>query len=201
MRSTSFHWARIFILVGLFGLLTACVPESVNPLSDPETSPLDLALPGSWHGIVDDDEELYLHFLPDSGGVMQVVGVSVEPDSETRIDGSWTIFKIHTTQIGDTDYMNIQIIDDAEDSDDADMTTYLIARYAISDAGALTIWLLDFEAAKVAVRAGLPGVATDGKWGGEVRITANYEEWQSYLASVDPETLFFEPYGTFTRIE
>ena len=65
-------------------ILSACVPESVHPLSDPTQAKVDVRLVGLWSARMD-KEDAFLHFIPRSDGWTEIVMVSYRNGREAAV--------------------------------------------------------------------------------------------------------------------
>lgn len=174
--------------------LGACVPESVHPLSDPERAKVDTRLTGLWSAI-QDEEEVFLHFVPRRDGWTEVVAISYRDD---RSAGDWMVFRMFPSKIDNKNYMNLLFI--AEPDKWENSKRFLMARYSISPVDVLSVWVMKSKSAARAVEAGLPGRVKKGRYTDDVVITASPAEWQAFMRKVGNEELFSELFGSFKRM-
>lgn len=181
--------------------LSACIPDSTNPLSDPETAKIDRTLVGTWVGEMEEGL-LYFHFLGNNDGSYEVIGISQEKDSDVGIEGEWSVFSAFTSQIKGTKYLNIQPIVDGDDPTEIldEDAPYILMRYDVRRGKELRLWMLSIESAEAAVEAGLTGEVHDG-WISSVSFTASTEELSAYVGKSNPNQLFPELMGTFKKIK
>ena len=174
-------------------ILSACVPESVHPLSDPAQAKVDARLVGLWSARID-DEEAFLHFIPHSDGWTEIVMVSY---SNGREAGEWSVFRGFPSRIDGRDYMNVRFI--AEAAERAESKRFFLLRYHLSQDNTLTVWTMSGPAAHAAVEAGLNGTITKAQFGDDVLIEAEPDELADFLRGSDIEVLFDNKVGPFQR--
>ncbi len=175
-------------------ILSACVPESVHPLSDPAQAKVDVRLVGLWSARKDDEDAL-LHFIPRSDGWTEIVMVSYRNGREA---GEWSVFRMFPSRIDGRDYMNVRFI--AEAAERAKSKRFFLARYQLSQDGALTFWSMSGPAADSAIKAGLKGSVRKGQFGDDILIEAKPAELVEFLRRSDIDELFDNKVGPFRRI-
>ena len=106
--------------------MAACVPDSKNPLTAFDKDAMDVSVYGTWSW-KDDEESGYLHFgqEPESGMLQLMM---VELNSNGRINV--TQMRGHTSQLGDSRYLNLKFV-----PADDDLREYIIMKYEISEKG------------------------------------------------------------------
>ena len=89
-------------------VLSACVPVSLHPLSDPDRADLDPRLAGTlW--TQDGHERLYIHLLPRDQRLADAITVSIRRTAaEAR--GEWMAYTVYTTPLGSGDYANLKFV-------------------------------------------------------------------------------------------
>ena len=175
-------------------VLSACLPESIHPLSDPAQAKVDARLVGLWSARKDNEDAL-LHFIPRPDGWTEIVMVSYRNDREA---GEWSVFRMFPSRIDGRDYMNVQFI--AEAAERSKSKRFLLARYHLSQDDALTIWSMSGPSAVFAIKAGLKGSVRKGQFGDDILIEAKPAELAEYLRRSDIEELFDNSVGPFRRI-
>ncbi|MEN8213784.1 MAG: hypothetical protein ABFR19_05410 [Pseudomonadota bacterium] len=106
--------------------LTACVPDSKNPLTGFDRDAIDASLYGSWFW-KDDDETGYLHFGREGeSGMLQLMMVELNSNGKISV----TQLLGHTSQLGENRYLNLKFVP-PEDG----ISEYIILKYEISDKG------------------------------------------------------------------
>lgn len=175
-------------------VLAGCVPESVHPLSDPAQAKVDSRLIGLWSARID-NEDAILHFVPRSDGWTEIVMVTYRNQRE---DGEWSVFRMFPSRIGGKNYMNVRFI--AEAAERAPSKRFHLARYRLSQDGALTVWSMSAPAGRSAIKAGLKGSIRKARFGDDIVIEAKPAELAEFLRGTDTEKLFSNRIGPFRRI-
>jgi len=176
-------------------LVSACVPESLHPLSDPARAKVDARLVGLWASQKDNGDVL-LHFIPRSDGWMEIVMVSYR---NGRTAGRWSVFRMFPSHIDGRDYMNLRFV--AEATELATSKRFTLIRYRLSRDGALTAWSMSEAATRSAIKAGLKGSVGEGRFGDDVLIEAKGAELAALLRRGNVEKLFDNKAGPFRRIQ
>ena len=178
----------LFSLVCLLGL-AGCLPVSQNPLSAPEEAAADSHLPGVWYGKSGEDE-IFLHFVPGQAAEMQIV----EVDHEKKGEAHTTLYSMFPTVIGGQHYLNVR---------EGKNKPYYLARYHLSDAGALTIWLMSEKAAAKAINSRkLKGQVVEKQQSSDrdVTLSDTTEHLAAFVRKSDPQVLFDQKFGTFKKV-
>lgn len=198
------YLAKGVILILSAWLLTACYPESNNPLSTPDTSVVDPDLIGLWYGGEADDpeEHAYYAFLNVGKSELDVIGLYFDDDKD-----EWIRLSALTTSIGAENFMSLTFEDESgvvtsassEDEKDPSDKPYILCRYVIGNDGKLSVFLMD-EEAMIAALAVEESAAANNNWldGGD-RITAPTEVLRKVIAKGDAEKLFSEVFGVYER--
>ena len=119
------HLATGAFMLMLAITMAACVPDSKNPLTAFDRGAMDASVYGTWSW-KDDEESGYLHFGREETGMLQLM--MVELNSNGRINV--TQMRGHTSQLGDSRYLNLKFV-----PADADLGEYIIMKYEISEKG------------------------------------------------------------------
>lgn len=175
-------------------ILSACVPESVHPLSDPAQAKVDVRLVGLWSARKDDGDA-FLHFITRSDGWTEIVMVSYRNGREA---GDWSVFRMFPSRIDGRDYMNVRFI--AEAAERANSENFVLARYHLSRDDALSIWSISESAGHTAIKAGLEGSVRKALFGDDILFEAKSEDLAEFLRSSNIEELFDNMIGPFRRI-
>jgi hypothetical protein len=176
-------------------LLTSCIPESENPLSDPKNAQCDSRLLGTWVAEVEDGEgNAWLHFVEGPDAMTEIVVVSHEKGKGADV----SFYHMHPTPVGASWYMNIkpyapEKFRTADIAEEMGSSGYLFANYEITAEGLLLIRLVGKDLGE-AVRAGkLRGEIKESKYFEDIKITDSSENLVKFLESADPATLL-EPF-------
>jgi hypothetical protein len=182
--------AVVAILAGLAG----CLPTAKNPLSDPSEALVDMRLDGLWYGKSGDDT-IFLHFVAGKSNTMDLV----EVDHEKTGDAHTSIYTMFPTVIDGVRYLNIR-------EKGAGEKPYYFARYALSKAGTLSIWLMSESPVAKAVNDGkLTGNINvkehaDGTSERNIALTGSTEALAAFVHKSDPDVLFAEKFGAFRKV-
>lgn len=179
------------IVIGLVftALLASCVPESLHPISEPDKAVIDNRLTGTWTAKME-DELVFIHFLPKSEGIMEIVVVP------PRYDEDRFALYMFPTHIGKHSYMNLKFVVQSNEPCPEEPDNYYLYRYRISKDGKLTIWGLTESAVIAAIKSGLRGEGRIGL----VDITADTNELSEYIKKSNPEQMFGDLVGEFYRL-
>lgn len=122
-----FESKQILLLLQLMLVMTmtACVPDSKNPLTAFDRDAMDTSVYGTWFW-KEDDENGYLHFGQEESGMLQLM--MIELNSSGKI--SVTQLQGHTSQFGGNRYLNLKFIP-PEDG----IAEYIFIKYEIAEKG------------------------------------------------------------------
>ena len=154
------------LILSFILLMQGCIPQSVNPLTEPERDKLDTTLLGTWYWH-DDNEAGYIHIgLDKKTGLLRLVMADTGSDGVLDVSE----FVGHTSKLMGGKYLNIRYDYPKDDV----IAGYLLVKYIVLP-HSLGIALMDREAAESAIETGeLQGEVRRG--GPElIRITATPE--------------------------
>jgi hypothetical protein len=181
-------------------LLNACLPvTTTTPLGTTAGLGGDPALAGIWRGQEEDGKgpAIYFTFFPQSDGTIKVLGFE-EP---TKDGGSWSVYGVRTTTLGANHYMNVaELEDNGTASDPKVAATNIPLLYRIGTDGALTLSLIDEDAAKAAIKAGEIAGKVETADNGDVVITAPAAQLDAFFASAQGRALFKKPFGILHKV-
>jgi hypothetical protein len=193
---------NIRLLPALFAaailLFAGGLPESKNPLSTPANSTIDSRLEGIFvqRREKSDDELGGWHFhyhgfkagpngQPRATPWLEVLSVAHVKDGGLKGDA----YRALTTRIGVHDYMSFFELGSGADKGRA--TLYSFARYEVSWAGDLRVWMANSEAFAQAIKSGkLHGTVKREKMADDIMLTDSTENLAAFVAAGDPATLF-----------
>lgn len=194
-----FHFSIILLISSL--ILTACVPESENPISDPAKATVDKRLLGVWAGKMSGEkEDQYIHFVEAENSITEVVLVSHQKKRGPGV----SFYKMYPTTIGKNQYMNVKssVPDDLKSPEQVkklESHGYFFTRYRISEKGILKIWIMMDEEVSEAVKNGqLKGKIAKGD--GDVTITDTRENIIKFIEA-DHKKDIFELIFTFQKFD
>lgn len=176
------------VICGL--LLAGCLPvTSRTPVGTTAGLGADTALYGTWKGHGLDSEKKidgYFHFMQARDGSMTVAMVMA---TGTDDDG-WTIFNAHTATLGKNRYLNALETFDKDAPAEGELKNANIPLLYTVRGRTLTLYLLDEDKTKQAVRDGkLKGEIEPGE-SGDVVITADAAELDAFMAKPEAAELF-----------
>lgn len=186
---------RRFLVLGgaiLLALgLTACFPDSRNPLSGAEDYYADTSVVGSWYGF--DDEmgvDTWLTITQRTSGVLDVTLEEDWGDGEPPDISAYSLF---WTNVADYSVVNVESRDGPE-------IIYMFADYAIGDDGGLMVWFMDDEIVSEEIQSGrLTGTIEYDEFGDYVTITDSGSAILAMIERYDRETIFSVEWGPFYR--
>ena len=174
------------LLLLLCTLLSACLPESKNPISSPRDSFLDTRLEGAWQAQEDGKTPAYYHFgHKKSAPWMRIVGVGTEQPQGLSV----ITYDALSTRIGAHTFLSFRAL-----SEDGKLrqASYSFARYDFDWLGRLRIYALVSESELgAAVRSGklrgtVKGTASDA----HVKLTDTSARIAAFIAASDAKKLF-----------
>lgn len=183
--------ARLVAACGLALLLAGCLPDSVNPLTPPESAIDAPELLGLWEAPIE-DATIYAHVLRGESNGLQIVTVSHETGGSGDVDA----YVGHVSEIDGRRFINLQTDEPADAA-----RPYSIFGYDVAPDGILTVRFLSVATLADAVAQGrLAGEVQSDSLGTSVRLTGPGGEIAAFLAAADPKTLF-ERAMVFRRVE
>jgi len=183
-------------LIGL--LLSACLPESKNPLSLPSTSVVDSRLEGALRaaGQGQKEDAGYWHF--------HYRGVHAEMGRRPARRPGWKVLTVEPAKDGGLKTHRYEalatrlagMIISASSifrtkAGSGRACPYSFARYEVNWRGDLHVWIADDKAFAAAVKAGkLRGQVSHSQFGDEVGSPDTTEHLAAFVAASDPKVLF-----------
>jgi hypothetical protein len=181
-------------------VLAACYPPSTShPVGSTTGLKPDPVLVGLWKGATADPSErgAYYHFLPKLDGTITVVIVQTgnEPD------GDWNLITMTTGKAGANRYMNAQLLASNGKPEEGSPGGTIPVLYRIDAKGRLTLYLMNEDGTKAAIKAGkLKGTIGKGDYG-DAMITADPAALDKFMASPAAAALFTKPFFTLHKME
>lgn len=190
-------WQAAVLATALF--VAACFPTTRHSIGTTAGIGADPDLVGTWIGEMDEEGDIaYLHFLrlPEDG-----LGVLMIKPSAPDDGGGWGYYTVTTAEIAGHRFMNAHwVISDGkvEDEAPADPTPLY---YNLAGDGELRLWLMDRDATIAAINEGkIAGEVEEGAFG-DVRITAEPDALDNFMASAEGRALFTVPFGKYRRAQ
>lgn len=171
-------------------LLAGCLPvTSKTPVGSTTGLGADKALTGTWKGhSVDADNKAdgYFHFMAAKDGTLTAAVVYAMGSS----DDGWTIFNVRTATLGKNHFINAVETFDKDAPAEGDLKNANIPMLYTIHGHTLTLYLIDEDKAKAAVKAGkIKGEVEPGDMG-DVVITADAAELDAFMAKPEAAELF-----------
>lgn len=192
-------WRLLALVLAAF-VLCGCLPViSENPVGTTTGLGPDKALYGTWKGRHPDDKNAkdgYVHFMAAKDGSMTVAMVLAEGSS----DDGWTIFRLSAVTLNQNHYLNAVLTFDKDQAAEGKLKGARIpVLYTLKD-GVLTLYLLDEDKAKTAIKTGkLKGTIEPGD-NGDAIITAEPAQLDAFFAKSEAAALF-KPLLVLKRVE
>jgi len=170
--------------------LAGCLPvTSKAPLGTTTGLGADAALYGTWKGHSPDAQDAhdgYFHFMKaKDGSITAAVILAAGGD-----DDGWTIFHVQTAVLGKHHFINAVETFDKDAAAEGRMQNANIPLLYVVKGRRLTLYLLDEDKAKAAIKAGkLAGTVEPGE-DGDVTLTAEPEALDAFMARPEAEGLF-----------
>jgi hypothetical protein len=190
---------RLFAIVcGLF--LAACYPvTTTNPLGTSAGFSSDPALAGLWRAEMAHakDEVVYFHFLPMDQAGFKVVIVS----GGEKLNGEWSVARVTAANLGTHRFLNAEMVfnNGKRENDPAHGTVPLLYRFEAD--GRVSLYLMSEDRAKEAIQSGAVAGAIEPGDFGDVTLTAEPDDLDTFFASEDGVALFAEKFATLTKMD
>jgi major membrane immunogen (membrane-anchored lipoprotein) len=171
-------------------LLAGCLPvTSKTPIGTTVGLGADTALTGTWKGHsqdANDKTDGFFHFMQAKDGSLTVAVILAAGGS----DDGWTIFNAHSAALGKNRFLNAVETFDKDAPADGDLKNANIPLLYVLKGRTLTLYLLDEDKTKQAVKAGkIKGTIEPGD-SGDVVITADAAELDAFMAKPEAVELF-----------
>lgn len=171
-------------------MLAGCLPVTSNtPVGTTTGLGADPALFGTWKGKNPDDKQqrdASFHFMLAKDGGFDIVVAMAEGG---RDDG-WTAFTAHTAMLGQNRILNVVMTYDKNEPVTGGLKNANIPLLYVRKGRTLTLYLLDEDATKAAIRAGtLKGTISEGA-NGDAVITADAVDLDAFMAKPEAKKLF-----------
>ncbi|HUO97295.1 MAG TPA: hypothetical protein VMU01_01420 [Rhizomicrobium sp.] len=181
---------HIAVTVACALMLAGCLPvTSKSPVGTTAGLGADGALFGTWKGHSadsDNKDDGYFHFMKAKDGSLTVAVVMAKGSD----DDGWTIFNAHTAALGPNRYLNAVETFDKDAPAEGDLKNASIPLLYVVKGRTLTLYLIDEDKAKEAVKAGkIKGEVEPGDMG-DVVITAEPAELDAFMARPEAKDLF-----------
>ncbi|MEJ0042665.1 MAG: hypothetical protein WDM81_10810 [Rhizomicrobium sp.] len=176
--------------------LSACYPPvTTRPVGIPAP---ETRIAGLWLATPADKDAhpSYFHFLPQQDGSITVLMA----DAGHKPDGDWSVVTLTTAKLGANTIFNVRMVEnDGKPETDIQRGTIPVL-YRFDAKGRLSLFLMDEDATKAAIRAGR--IAGDpGKGDGGNAILTGGPALDKYLGSREGMALFSKAFASMRRID
>lgn len=180
--------AAVVLVVSL--VLAGCLPvTSKTPVGTTAGLGADRALMGTWKGpsLLDEKhQDAFFHFMAAKDGALTAAVILAKGSP----DDGWTIFNVRSATLGANKYLNAVETFDKDAPAEGDLKNANIPLLYVVKGRTLTIYLIDEDKAKAAVKAGtLKGTIEAGD-SGDVQLTADADELDAFFAKPESAQLF-----------
>jgi hypothetical protein len=171
-------------------MLAGCLPvTSRSPVGTTAGLKADANLFGTWKGRNPDDtqqRDASFHFMRAKDGGIDIVVAMAEGGS----DDGWTAFTARTAMLGANRFLNAVMTYDKAAPVEGGLKAANIPLLYIRNGRTMTLYLIDEDAAKAAIKAGrIAGTIGQGASGDAV-ITADARDLDAFMAKPEAATLF-----------
>ena len=175
--------------------LTACLPDSINPLGDPATSEPDTEILGQWTGTLDGTPSK-LTVTPKDGAMLEFRVETLMPGGENE----WVILDGFPAAAGKDKYMNVKMREEKDKVYDPNEENYYILRYMLTPDGGMNVWAMAEQPVVNAIVDGFVNGAVDPSSEGRIiHITDSTVVVRQFVEVSNPDRLFAVKYATFRR--
>lgn len=175
--------------------LSACLPDSINPLGDPQSAAPDPRLVGNWSGTMN-DEPATLAVTAGEGAKLDFRVVT--QGAEGKED--WVKLSGFPATLKNQTYINVKFIEETDKVYDPGEQNYYVCRYVLTDDGTLTVWTMAEQPVVDAIAAGRINGSVDGsKENRNIHITDSNVVLADFLGSANLDHLFSNKFAVFQR--
>lgn len=178
------------LILGAAVMLAGCLPvTSKTPVGTTAGFKADPALFGTWKGKNPDDKKQrdgYFHFMAAKNGGIDIAVVMAEGGS----DDGWTALTGRSAKLGSNRFLNAVMTYDKNEPVQGGLKNANIPLLYVIKGKTLTLYLLDDDKTKDAVKAGkITGTIEPGT-SGDVIITAEAKDLDAFMAKPETAKLF-----------
>jgi len=175
--------------------LSACLPDSINPLGDPASATPDPKLAGRWTGTMN-GEATTLAITAKDGAILEFRVETTDADGKKE----WVVLEGFPAMVAKRSYMNVKFREEQDKIYDPAEENFYLCRYEIGSDGGLTVWTMAEQPTVDAIADGRVNGAVDPA-GGErtIHITDSSLVLRALVEESNPGILFATKYATFRR--
>lgn len=190
---------RFALLAAAALFVAACLPVTTkHPVGTTVGFKADPALLGIWKGRGEekDDKDGYITFLNNADSTMTALVFSPTDDQ-----GEWETYTLQTATVGGNHIMNARAaLKNGQPITGDEANTLFPLLYQIKK-GSLTLFILDDDTTKAAIRSGKIQGAIDPGDMGDAHITAEPAALDAFFATKDGAALFSKKLLTLHRVD
>jgi len=183
---------RIVLVLACAVLLAGCLPVTTKtPVGTTAGLGADPALFGTWVGHSEDASAknpppIYFHFMLGKDGTMTAAYLIATGTN----DDEWLAFALHTATLGGNRYIDALNTLDNGKPVEGDLKTLNIPLLYTLKGKTLTLYLLDEDKARAAVKSGAIAGTVGAGDSGDVVITADAKALDAFMAKPETAKLF-----------
>ena len=168
---------RYFLIAVSLVFVLSCIPNSENPITDPNPEKIDLSILGTWFW-KDENESGYIHIgLDGKTKLLKLVMIDTKSDGELDISE----YSGHTSSLGGNSYLNLKWLRPEEFKTNG----YFFVKYTISQSS-LGIALIDSGFVVKAIEGrSLKGKLGKDKFFTSIYITEGQKKIQQFILNND----------------
>ena len=176
--------------------LSACIPDSINPLGDPASAVPDARLLGRWVGTMN-EQWATLAVTAGEGAALCFRVETTDQEGKTE----WVVLDGFPAVANKQTYMNVKFREEADKVYDPVAENYYILRYAVSkDSAALDVWAMAEVMVVDAIADGrVNGMADPAGAVRNAHITDSTVAVRVFVENSNPERVFGEKLASFRR--
>ena len=192
---------RFALLAAAALFVAACLPVTTkNPVGTTAGFKQDPALVGLWKAEPDKDNDKpgYLAFLnAEEDGAMTALMIAPGKDA-----GDWSTYKLELAKLGANHLMNAWgVLNNGRPTGEDEAKADIPLLYRLGRDDKLTLYLLDEDATRAAIKAGkIKGEIEPGDTG-DAHITAEPKELDAFFATQEGAALFVKPLIVLDRVK
>lgn len=175
--------------------LSACLPDSINPLGDPAKAVPVTDILGRWAGTLDG--------TPTKLEVTAAGGAMLKFRLEPTVAGAkdeWVVLQGFPAVSGKDRYVSVKFLEENDKTYDPNDENYYILRYELKPHGKLTVWAMAEQPVVNAIANGFVNGAVEPSSDGRIiHITDSTVVIRQFIESSNPARLFAVKYATFER--
>ncbi|HTT98351.1 MAG TPA: hypothetical protein VMF58_09900 [Rhizomicrobium sp.] len=194
---------RFAVLAGAALFVAACLPVTTkNPVGTTTGFKQDPSIIGVWKAEPQKDEK------DQTQGFLSFLNAA-EPDSMTAVMlapgkdvGDWGVYNLKAATLGPNHFLNAwAVTNNGKPAGKDEAATDVLLMYRMGKDGKLTLYLVDEDKARDAVKAGrIKGDVGQGSTG-DVHITADPAALDKFFASKEGAALFVKPLVVMDRVK